>query len=135
GTYQIAETQPGGYYQGGNTVGTVNGTTDGTLAAGDVIGSITLGAGQNGAGYNFGEVNPFTEVADAYPYSSSNPLTNVAFNESSTIAGASVDVANGTFGLFYTDEHAMALGVRQVNVKTAKGTTTTNYAISSLATN
>jgi hypothetical protein len=116
GTYQIVETQPAGYYQGSNTVGTVNGTTDGSLTAAGAITSIALTVGQNSVGNNFGEVNPYNQVAVTYPYTSGNPLTSVAFNESEVLAGASVNVANGTFNIFYSDEHAMALGVRQVNV-------------------
>lgn len=34
--------------------------------------------------------------------------------------------------LFYNDEHALTLGVRQVNVITSGGTTTTNYPVSPL---
>src|SRR5262249_17300072 len=34
-----------------------------------------------------------------------------------------------------SDEHALALGVRQVNVKTASGTTTTNYNVSAMTAN
>lgn len=56
GTYQVAETQPAQWQDGGDTVGTVGGTPNGTLAGNDVIGSIVLGAGQAGANYNFGEL-------------------------------------------------------------------------------
>ena len=31
GTYKVTETQPAGYLQGSNTVGTVNGVSDGSL--------------------------------------------------------------------------------------------------------
>jgi Predicted solute binding protein len=37
--------------------------------------------------------------------------------------------------LFYNDEHAVTLGVRQINVKTSSGTTTTNYPFSSMPSN
>jgi hypothetical protein len=68
-----------------------------------------------------------------YPYVSSNPLTSVAFNESSCLTAAAIDTNNGTFELWYTDEHAMTLGVNQVNVIAANGTvTTTNYPVSPL---
>ncbi len=135
GTYQITEIEPTGYYEGGDTVGTVNGTADGTLVPGNVIGSITLAVGQSGIGYNFGEVNPFTQVTPAYPYSSSNPLTDVAFNESEIMYGASVNLATSTFDIFYSDEHAMCLGINQVSVTNTSGTTTTNYSIAPLSTN
>ncbi|WNL44395.1 SdrD B-like domain-containing protein [Dyella sp. BiH032] len=56
GSYQIAETQPAQWQDGGDAVGTVGGTPNGALAGNDVIGSITIGAGQSGIDYNFGEV-------------------------------------------------------------------------------
>jgi hypothetical protein len=76
-----------------------------------------------------------------YPFASSNPLTNIAFNESDILRATSP--ANGTFismtdgylKLWYNDEHAMALGVRQVMVKTASGITTTDYPTSPMTTN
>ena len=133
GTYTVVETAPAGYYVGSDTVGTVNGVADGSLVPVDSVGTIILATGQSGVGYNFGEIDPFVTVSPGYPYSSSNPLTNVAFNESEIMAGASVNVATGTFDMFYTDEHAMTLGVSQVVVTAANGTTaTTNYNVSSL---
>jgi len=36
--------------------------------------------------------------------------------------------------VFYNDEHALTLGVRQISVKTSSGTTTTNYPVSPLLT-
>ncbi len=135
GTYQVAETQPTGYYQGSNNVGTDNGATDGTLVPVNTIGSIVLRTGDNGINYNFGNVNPFTSVTPAYPYSSSNPNTNVVFNESTVLAGASVNVANSTLDMWYSDEHALNLGVSSVTVISATGhSTTTNYTVSPLTT-
>jgi SdrD B-like domain len=70
-----------------------------------------------------------------YPYASSNPLTSVAFNESSVLRAANLDTVNGYLDVWYNDEHALTLGVRQVNVTTSSGTTTTNYSIASLSGN
>jgi SdrD B-like domain len=70
-----------------------------------------------------------------YPYPSSNPLTSIAFNESTVLKAANLDTTNGFFELWYSDEHALALGVRQVNVVTAGGTTTTNYPVTPLTSN
>ena len=56
GTYTVTETQPTDYLQGSNTVGTVNGTTDGVLVPVDNIGSIVLAPGQNSVQNNFGEL-------------------------------------------------------------------------------
>ena len=70
---------------------------------------------------------------------SANPLTNIPFNESEVLRASRLSVdANcvpTALQVFYNDEHALTLGVRQVNVKTAAGTTTTNYAVSPLTTN
>jgi hypothetical protein len=70
-----------------------------------------------------------------YPYPSSNALTSVAFNESSVLKGATLDTTNGYFEVWYSDEHALALGVGTVVVNTPGGTTTTNYPIAPLTSN
>jgi hypothetical protein len=69
-----------------------------------------------------------------YPYTSSSPLTSVVFNENDVLraivpAGA---LPMASVRVFYNDEHALTLGVRSVAVKTASGTTTTDYPVSSL---
>jgi hypothetical protein len=77
-----------------------------------------------------------TLVSDCgYPYASSRPLTSVVFNESEVLRAI---VPSGgwpmaTISLFYDDEHALTLGVRSVVVKSASGTTTTDYPVSPLA--
>ncbi len=50
-----------------------------------------------------------------YPYSSGNPLTNIVFNESEVLAAIlpSGGYPFASIQLFYNDEHAMTLGVRQ----------------------
>ena len=55
GTYSVTEATPLGYRTKTNTVGLVNGVTDGTVS-GDSITNIALAWGVDGAGYNFGEV-------------------------------------------------------------------------------
>lgn len=52
GTYIISETQPVGFSDGAETVGSLGGST----AVNDSIGAISLAAGQSGTGYHFGEV-------------------------------------------------------------------------------
>jgi SdrD B-like domain len=54
GTYQITETPPLGYEPGTNNIGTVNGTTSGTLN-GDQF-QVTVSAGAVGQNYNFGNL-------------------------------------------------------------------------------
>jgi hypothetical protein len=103
---------------------------------------VTAGA-TGGGGTNYtGNYTPAKAVKPTlgngvqdYPYPSSNPLTSVAFNESSVLKAANLDSANGTFEVWYSDEHALALGVRQVTVKTPGGSTTTNYAVTPLTSN
>ena len=59
GTYTVTETQPAGYLQGTNSVGTVNGTVVGQLGPRvDVISNVVLAAGNEGVNYNFGELLP-----------------------------------------------------------------------------
>src|SRR5205807_10211463 len=77
----------------------------------------------------------FGDGVSDFPFVSSNPRTSVAFNESTVLRAANLDVANGTFDVWYSDEHALALGVGQVIVKTAGGTTTTNYPVTPLTSN
>lgn len=55
GTYTVKETQPAGYIDGKDIVGTVNGVTRGTLAN-DEINTITLAAGDDSINNDFGEV-------------------------------------------------------------------------------
>jgi hypothetical protein len=55
GTYRITETQPDGYTQGINAVGTAGGSVNG-----DTLAGITLASGQDGLNYNFGERPPST---------------------------------------------------------------------------
>ena len=66
-----------------------------------------------------------------YPFSSSNPLTGILFNESSVLAAI---VPSGGYPLasiqvFYNDEHAMTLGVRETVINGAS----TPFPVSALA--
>jgi hypothetical protein len=70
-----------------------------------------------------------------YPYASNNPLTSTVFNESEVLRAIqpSGSWPNGVVSVFYNDEHALTMGVRSVVVKSAGGTTTTDYPVSPLA--
>ncbi|MFO0804330.1 MAG: carboxypeptidase-like regulatory domain-containing protein [Gemmataceae bacterium] len=117
-----------------------NGDQSGTPEA---FKSLVVGGGTGGGGTNFtGNFTPAVKVKPTvgdgmsdYPYPSSNPLTNVAFNESAVLRAANLDLVGGAFQVWYNDEHALALGVSQVNVKTSSGTVTTNYPIASMTSN
>jgi hypothetical protein len=76
-------------------------------------------------------------TACGYPYGSSPSLTSTVFNEVEVLraiqpAGA---IPTAIVRLFYNDEHALTLGVRNVTVKDTSGTTSTDYAVSPLTTN
>ncbi|NML14997.1 SdrD B-like domain-containing protein [Azohydromonas caseinilytica] len=58
GTYALTETQPEGYDDGAETIG----TEGGTLAAPDTIGDIRLGSDKPATGYLFGEIARATQA-------------------------------------------------------------------------
>ncbi len=69
-----------------------------------------------------------------YPDNSNLPRSAVDFNESEVLAAwepgsMSCNAAPTQIKLWYTDERALLLGVRRVIVKTASGTTTTDYDV------
>ncbi len=71
-----------------------------------------------------------------YPDNSHLPQSAVTFSESEVLQAIFPGPTNcgltafpSSIKLWYTDEHAMTLGVRQVSVKKASGTTVTNYPI------
>jgi hypothetical protein len=103
-----------------------------------VTAGATGGGGTNATGNLTGAKAVQPTLGDGlqdYPYPSSNPLTSIAFNESTVLKGANLDVASGAFEVWYSDEHALALGVGTVAVKTSSGTTTTSYPIAPLTSN
>ena len=72
-----------------------------------------------------------------YPNATNNPLSSTVFNENEVLRAIrpAGSWPNGIVQMFYNDEHALTLGVRQVGVKTSSGTTTTDYPVTPLATN
>jgi len=71
-----------------------------------------------------------------YPTTTSNPLTATTFNENEVFRAIrpAGSWPSGVVQMFYNDEHAMTLGVREVAVKSASGTTTTDYPVTALTT-
>ena len=72
-----------------------------------------------------------------YPFSSSDQRTNVAFNESTVLKsfdpiGSFTATSGATIKVWYSDEHALTLGVRRVIVKTTSGSTTMDYPVTPL---
>ena len=92
-------------------------------------------AGAAGAGTTCSGLQRTIIVDCGYPSTSSNALTGVTFNESGVLRAIqpSGSASSGVVRLFYNDEHALTLGVRSVVVKTASGTTTTDYPVSPLS--
>jgi hypothetical protein len=136
----------GGRLSGGGSTGSaVGGDRSGTWVVTADGGSSKPGPGKNGNGGSSGTVVSATctpgvvgavVTGCGYPYASAVALTSVDFNESEVLRAIrpSIDVAGGTVTLLYNDEHAMTLGVRQVVVKSATGSTSTDYPVSPLAT-
>lgn len=72
-----------------------------------------------------------------YPDSSNNPLSSTIFNENEVLEAIqpSGTWPNGVVRLFYSDEHAMTLGVRSVTVNSSSGASTSDYTVSPLMAN
>ena len=75
-----------------------------------------------------------TSCMMTYPDSSNLPKSAAVFSESDVLVAA--EPGQATCGIYpqfikvwYSDEHALSLGVRQVVVKSRTGTTTTNFPI------
>ncbi|MCS6975506.1 MAG: carboxypeptidase regulatory-like domain-containing protein [Gemmatales bacterium] len=62
GNYTVTQTQPDGYLDGKEAVGSAGGS----LSANDRISNITLSSGTQGTGYNFGELQPATLGGSVY---------------------------------------------------------------------
>jgi serine-aspartate repeat-containing protein C/D/E len=86
GIYGVKETQPSGYLDGLDTAGTIGGATKGTAHnPGDLIDVISLGSGESGINYNFGELLPASISGYAYVDANNNgvydsgetPIANV----------------------------------------------------------
>jgi Flp pilus assembly protein TadG len=83
---------------------------------------------------------PFTPApcVIGYPFSSSNPRTSQTFNESEVLRGFAPQIAGpgDTIKVWYNDEHALTLGIRQVVIKTSKtASTATDYPVTPLSSN
>jgi hypothetical protein len=113
------------------------GGTGGSLDAGSSGGggTVTGSAGSAGVVTCTPGVQETLITDCGYPSPSSTPLTGVVFNESDVLRAiqASGGWPTATVRLFYNDEHALTLGVRQVVARTATGTTTTDHPVSPLA--
>jgi Ca2+-binding RTX toxin-like protein len=85
GNYTIIETQPAGYADGIDSLGTIAGIPTGNLGN-DTVSNITLQSGKNGINYNFGEFFgvPDLKVKINYVNPSSQTDTNFTTNPDGT---------------------------------------------------
>jgi len=112
------------------------GATGGKGASTGTGGSIPVsGGGTTGAQACSSNVQQAVVIDCGYPSTSGNVLSSTVFNESEVLRAIvpSGSWPNGTISVFYNDEHALTLGVRSVVVKSASGTTTTNYPVTALS--
>ena len=75
--------------------------------------------------------NPAT--GQLYPYGdATHPRTSVVFNESETLSRLEPSIATSgqTLRLWYSDEHAMLLGIRSATFRSKNGVTTTSASVS-----
>ena len=66
GVYSVTRVQPNGYLDGSNSVGNVNGTRTGELAADNAIAQIVLPRDGEGTGYDFGNIQPASITGHVY---------------------------------------------------------------------
>lgn len=122
-----------------STVSTGTSTSNGTSTYTSVSTGTSTGTNTN-TNVSTGTCTPGvigTLVTDCgYTFASSNPLTSVEFNESEVLVGiVPTGGSYATVRVFYGDEHALTLGIRNVTVKAASGTTSTDYPVSPMSTN
>jgi len=105
GEYQLTEFQPAGLLDGSDDVGSLGGMLIGGTSEDptDAVAEILVGSGQNGTGYNFGELEPSS--LSGYTYEDFNNDALVDFNEYA-IAGVTVTL-NGT------DDRGQAVSLTQ----------------------
>jgi|GEM_PF-2100475 len=109
-------------------------------------GSTLIASATNSARVCFGPPRPCTELGSCtppYPFASTNLLTSIDFNEPECLVASVIKTVSNCVPtqvqVFYNDEHAMTLGIRQLITKTKSGTvvtlTTNNYAMKTLSSN
>jgi len=125
----------GGAGQGG-VVGSAGVGGGGGVLGGGQGGAVPIGGGPGGVYTCTPGVEELVITDCGYPTTSASPLTSTTFNENEVLRAIRPGGSwpHGVVQMFYNDEHAMTLGVRQVVVKSTSGTTTTDYPITELAT-
>jgi hypothetical protein len=127
-------TGTGGSGSNGTGTGGTTGSATGGVAGNDA--PLPVGGAPGGVYSCTPGVQELIITDCGYPATTSNPLTSTVFNENEVFRAIRPAGAwpNGVVQMFYNDEHAMTLGVREVVVKNSSGTTTTDYPVTALAT-
>ncbi|MEN9406143.1 MAG: hypothetical protein RLZ12_427 [Bacillota bacterium] len=103
GTYTITETQPPDYINGQTTVGTFNGTVNGT-AAPNIISNIVIPANQtsdgSGVNYNFGELLP--SAISGFVYYDANNSGVIEPNDKGVYGVTLILTGTNSFGDYVT---------------------------------
>ena len=117
-----------------------------TASAGTYNNTATASATKVPAVQASAHITVYGQCTLGYPTGKAPALSSVVSAESGVLRVSAAVKPDGTIGgslagpndkiaLWYNDEHALTLGVRQVSVKTSTGTTTTNYPITALSSN
>lgn len=126
----------GGTAGAGLGTGGMTGSGAGGISSGSDA-SVPIGGASGGVYSCTPGVEELVITDCGYPSTSSSRLTSTTFNENEVLRAIrpAGSWPNGVVQLFYNDEHAMTLGVREVVVKSASGmSTTTDYPITALTT-
>jgi hypothetical protein len=116
------------------TGGASNPGTGGVSIGGD--GGVPIGGAPGGVYSCTPGVEQLIITDCGYPVTGGSSLAATTFNENEVLRAIrpAGSWPNGVVQLFYNDEHAMTLGVREVAVKSTSGTVTTDYPVTALAT-
>lgn len=107
GTYSILQTQPEDYIDGGDVVGTVDGSTVGS-STNDRFNEVVLGSGDAGENYNFCEVEPASIKGTVYHDRNDNGIQDPGeegiegvvielFDVDGNVIGEAITDANGEY--------------------------------------
>ncbi|GLW80517.1 SdrD B-like domain-containing protein [Actinokineospora globicatena] len=135
GTYTITETQPAGFTDGKETVGTAGGT----LSPPNAISAIPLAARTTGTGYLFGEYVA-TSIAGSVLDDGGNGIGNVTITLSGSASATTTTAPNGTFSFpnlapgtyTITETQPIAYGDGPESAGNPAGNTSVNDVISGI---
>ena len=144
GTYTVTELQPTAYGDGVDSLGTIDGTTVGTLGN-DVISDIAIAVGDNGIDYDFNET--LGSIAGSVVDDAGGPIAGVTIDlagsdaNGNTVTASTTTAADGSYrfddlvGGTYTVTEAQPAGYGDgpESIGTAGGANGTNDQINAIA--